>query len=163
MSKFKVGDRVKLVNPMELGRNFCGRTGTIEYIEKSNQDDLDYAVEFDEESPKFHDCFGHCVKNHGYWCNDEMIDLVEQEPKKEYYNGKIFVVDGDYIFKTGHVYDVDDGLMRIPSGALIPSMGTPFKDIEDIKDYFVGSITGKRKRTHGWSSLTVTVMEVKED
>lgn len=36
MSKFKVGDRVKLVNPMELGRNFLGRTGTIEYIEKSN-------------------------------------------------------------------------------------------------------------------------------
>lgn len=25
MSKFKVGDRVKLVNPMELGRNFLGQ------------------------------------------------------------------------------------------------------------------------------------------
>lgn len=25
MSKFKVGDRVKLVNPVELGRNFWGR------------------------------------------------------------------------------------------------------------------------------------------
>lgn len=29
MSKFKVGDRVKLVNPMELGRNFWGRTGVV--------------------------------------------------------------------------------------------------------------------------------------
>lgn len=160
MSKFKVGDRVKLVNPVELGRNFWGRTGTIEYIEKSNQDDLDYAVEFDEESPKFHNCFGHCMKNHGYWCNDEMIEIVEQEP--EYYNGKIFVINGDGTFKTGHIYDINDGYMRLPSGELIPSKEAPFKDIKDVKDYFVGSSTGKRKRMHGWSLFTVTVMEVKE-
>lgn len=153
MSKFKVGDKVKLVNPMELGRNFWGRTGVVKYTEKSDQDDLDYAVEFGEESPKFHNCFGHCAKNCGYWCNDEMIELVEQEP--EYYNGKIFVVDGDKDFKTGHIYSFKNGYVISSSFAEYP---TPFyrgkiKDFAGAKDYFLKD----------FSKREIVVMEVKED
>lgn len=147
MSKFKVGDRVKLVNPMELGRNFWGRTGVVEYIEKDNQDALDYAVEFDEESPKFHDCFGHCVKNHGYWCNDEMIDLVEQE---QYYNGKIFVVDSNsFTFETGHIYEFVNGRVKV-GGLEYPVVFSPLRDFEDVKNYL-------------GNGSYVRVMEVKED
>lgn len=149
MSKFKVGDRVKLVNPMELGRNFLGRIGVIEYIEKSNQDDLDYAVEFDEESPKFHNCFGHCMKNHGYWCNDEMIEIVEQE---QYYNGKIFIVDGDSCtFKVGHIYEFVNG--RVNIAIKYPSSFKPLKDFNDVKDYLSYLVNGRH----------ICVMEVKED
>lgn len=151
MSKFKVGDKVKLVNPMELGRNFWGRTGTIDYIERSDQDDLDYAVEFVEESPKFHDCFGHCVKNHGYWCSDEMIEIVEQEP--EYYNGKIFIVDGDsFTFKVGHIYEFVNGRMNM-DGIKYPISFKPLKDFNDVKDYLSYLVNGRH----------MCVMEVKED
>lgn len=150
MSKFKVGDRVKLVNPMELGRNFLGRTGVVEYIEKDNQDALDYAVEFDEESPKFHDCFGHCVKNYGYWCNDEMIDLVEQE---QYYNGKIFVVKGYFpSMMTGHIYEIKDGCFIDSTGSMYP-IGEPLKNFENVENYFL----------KGYAPQKVEVMEVKED
>lgn len=150
MSKFKVGDRVKLVNPMELGRNFWGRTGVVEYIEKDNQDALDYAVEFDEESPKFHDCFGHCVKNHGYWYNDEMIDLVEQE---QYYNGKIFVVKGYFpSMMTGHIYEIKDGCFIDSTGSMYP-IGEPLKNFENVENYFL----------KGYAPQKVEVMEVKED
>lgn len=150
MSKFKVGDRVKLVNPVELGRNFWGRTGVIEYIEKSNQDDLDYAVEFDEESPKFHNCFGHCMKNHGYWCNDEMIEIVEQE---QYYNGKIFIVDGDSCtFKVGHIYEFVNGRVNMV-GIKYPISFKSLKDFNDVKDYLSYLVNGRH----------MCVMEVKED
>lgn len=151
MSKFKVGDKVKLVNPMELGRNFWGRTGTIEYIEKSDQDDLDYAVEFAEESPKFHNCFGHCAKNCGYWCNDEMIEIVEQEP--EYYNGKIFIVNGDsYTFKVGHIYEFVNGRVNM-SGIKYPISFKPLKNFNDVKDYLSYLVNGRH----------MCVMEVRED
>lgn len=151
MSKFKVGDRVRLINPMELGRNFWGRTGTIEYIEKSDQDDLDYAVEFTEESPKFHNCFGHCVKNHGYWCNDEMIELAEHE--QEYYNGKIFIVDGDSCtFKVGHIYEFVNGCAKV-EGVKYPISFPPLKDFKAVKDYLRYLINGK----------CMCVMEVKEE
>lgn len=146
MSKFKVGDRVKLVNPVELGRNFVGRTGVVEYIEKSDQDDLDYAVEFDEESPKFHDCFGHCVKNHGYWCSDEMIEPVE----KKYYNGKIFVVKSNSLmFETGRIYEFVNGFTEV-EGLKFPFIYPALKDFEAVKDYF-------------GSGSYARVMEVKED
>lgn len=152
MSKFKVGDKVKLVNPMELGRNFWGRTGVVKYIEKSDRDDLDCAVEFAEESPKFHNCFGHCAKNCGYWCNDEMIEIVEQEP--EYYNGKIFVVDGNGEFKTGHIYEIINGRVRSSNNsARYPVFFPPLKDFETVKNYF----------SKNFSAGKIVVMEVKED
>lgn len=151
MSKFNVGDRVKLVNPVELGRNFWAKQGIVKYIEKSDQDDLDYAVEFEEESPKFHNCFGHCVKNHGYWCNDEMLELAEQEQK--YYNGKIFVVEGySQVMKTGHIYEIKGGYFIDDTGAVFP-IGEPLKDFEDVENYFC----------KGFAPQKVEVMEVKED
>lgn len=149
MSKFKVGDRVKLVNPMELGRNFWGKKGVIKYIENSDHDDLDYAVEFDEESPKFHNCFGHCEKNRGYWCNDEMIELTEQEQK--YYNGKIFVVDSNsFTFKAGHIYEFVNGFAEVDN-IKYPIAFPPLKDFKDVKDY-LRYLNGK----------CACVMEVKE-
>lgn len=77
------------------------------------------------------------------------------------YNGKIVFTKGDDIFKTGHIYEVNDGRISTEYGQ-IPEE-EPFKDIEDVKDYFTGNRDGNRKRERGWSMYTLELMEVKED
>lgn len=78
------------------------------------------------------------------------------------YNGKIVFTKGNSIFKTGHIYEVKDGRINTVELGKFP-MKEPFKDIEDVKDYFTGSRDGKRKRKRGWSPYTLELMEVKED
>lgn len=87
------------------------------------------------------------------------FDLVEKAPKL--YNGKIVFTKGDGIFKTGHIYEVNGGRINTEYGQ-VPEE-EPFKDIEDVKDYFTGNRDGKRKRKRGWSPYTLELMEVKED
>ena len=85
--------------------------------------------------------------NHGYWCNDEMIDLVEQE---QYYNGKIFVVDSNsFTFEAGHIYEFVNGRVKI-NGLKYPIVFPPLKNFEAVKDYL-------------GSGSYVRAMEVKED
>lgn len=88
------------------------------------------------------------------------FDLVEEAPKL--YNGKIVFTKGDSTFKTGHIYEVEDGRINTVELGKFP-MEEPFKDIEDVKDYFTGSRDGNRKRKKGWSMYTLELMEVKED
>ena len=89
------------------------------------------------------------------------FDLVEEATKL--YNGKIVFTKGDSIFKTGHIYEVNDGRINADwYGQQIPSE-EPFKDIKDVKDYFTGKCDGNRKREKGWSLYTLELMEVKED
>lgn len=88
------------------------------------------------------------------------FDLVEEAPKL--YNGKIIFTKGDNIFKTGHIYEVNDGRINTDQYGRVPAE-EPFKDIEDVKDYFVGKRDGSRKRKRGWSQYTLELMEVKED
>lgn len=88
------------------------------------------------------------------------FDLVEEVPKL--YNGKIIFTKGDNIFKTGHIYKVNDGRINTDQYGRVPAE-EPFKDIEDVKDYFVGKRDGSRKRKRGWSQYTLELMEVKED
>jgi hypothetical protein len=90
----------------------------------------------------------------------EYFDLVEEAPKL--YNGKIVFTKGDSIFKTGHIYEVKDGRINTDQSGRVPTE-EPFKDIEDVKDYFVGKCDGSRKRKRGWSPYTLELMEVKED
>lgn len=88
------------------------------------------------------------------------FDLVEEAPKL--YNGKIIFTKGDSIFKTGHIYEVNDGRINTDQSGRVPTE-EPFKDIEDAKDYFVGNCDGNRKRERGWSPYTLELMEVVED
>lgn len=78
------------------------------------------------------------------------------------YNGKIVFTKGDSIFETGHIYEVKDGRINTDQSGRVPTE-EPFKDIEDVKDYFVGKRDGSRKRKRGWSQYTLELMEVKED
>lgn len=88
------------------------------------------------------------------------FDLVEEAPKL--YNGKIIFTKGDNIFKTGHIYEVNDGRINTDQYGRVPAE-EPFKDIEDVKDCFTGNCDKNRKRERGWSAYTLELMEVKED
>ena len=78
MSKFKVGDRVRIVDRL-LTACKVGDTGIIKYI--SSNDILPYAVEFDRENPLFHSCRGDIKNNRGQWVGDGNIELIEPEFK----------------------------------------------------------------------------------
>ena len=151
--KFKVGDIVKgnsksdekyIVTNSNMTRGKVtrvsndGDTITIEVLEHKNMtfsDGEEYGVE------------------------SKYFDLVEEATKL--YNGKIVFTKGDKTFKTGHIYEVKDGIIRTKYGQV--PMKEPFKDIEDVKDYFTGNLGGNRNREIGWSPYTLELMEVEED
>lgn len=153
LHKFKVGDIVK--GNSEIGRRYMvtndnmtrgkviNATGdfiTIEVLSHKTMPDEVWEEYASVESKYF--------------------DLVEEVPKL--YNGKIIFTKGDNIFKTGHIYEVNDGRINTDQYGRVPAE-EPFKDIEDVKDYFVGKRDGSRKRKRGWSQYTLELMEVKED
>ena len=79
------------------------------------------------------------------------------------YTGKIIFVDGDEEFETGHVYEIEKGKLKRPGHEqLLPcDEDDYFKDFDDVVDYFKCT----KERTHrrrGWSSKTLTALEVKE-
>lgn len=82
--KFKVGDKVRVVRN-DVNRNaryaIIGAVGVIKHIDTCDTE-LPYAVEFREENTKYNDCRGHCRKKRGYWCCDEMLELVEKKPNE---------------------------------------------------------------------------------
>lgn len=82
--KFKVGDKVKVVrnDVNRHARNaIIGAVGVIKHIDTCDTK-LPYAVEFREENAEYNSCFGHCEEERGYWCCDEMLELVEKKPNE---------------------------------------------------------------------------------
>ena len=88
--------------------------------------------------------------------------IKQEEPKPQLYNGKIIFTKGDACFKTGHIYEVKNGLIESPInvGSIFPK-SEPLKDIDDVKDFFAGRC--RRKRIHGWSNKTLELIEVADD
>lgn len=82
--KFKVGDKVRVVRN-DVNRNtrdaIIGAVGVINHIDTCDTK-LPYAVEFREENTEYSSCFGHCRARRGYWCCDEMLELVEKKPNE---------------------------------------------------------------------------------
>jgi hypothetical protein len=73
--EFKVGDRV------EHKRYGLGR---IHFVDtEDNDDDLPYAVEFDEKHAHLWDCFGKVRSERGSWCGEYEIKLVVEDIKKQ--------------------------------------------------------------------------------
>ena len=70
MSKFKIGDRVKCVDPHSA---FEGKVGTVVCFEFN-----DYGVAFDEYVPFFHDLDGRCLDGHGWWCSCLKLELISE-------------------------------------------------------------------------------------
>lgn len=79
MSKFKVGDRVRIVDKKYTNCK-VGDIGTIKYID-SVSTLLKYIVEFDREDELFTSCNGRTKDNRGQWVSDYNIELIEPEFK----------------------------------------------------------------------------------
>ena len=79
MSKFKVGDRVRIVDKKYTNCK-VGGIGTIKYID-SVSTLLKYIVEFDREDELFTSCNGRTKDNRGQWVSDYNIELIEPEFK----------------------------------------------------------------------------------
>lgn len=79
MSKFKVGDRVRMINKKYTSCK-VGDIGTIKYID-SVSTLLKYIVEFDREDELFTSCNGRTKDNRGQWVSDYNIELIEPEFK----------------------------------------------------------------------------------
>ena len=73
MAKYKVGDRVRVVNN---GGTFAeeGECGTIVSTERSGM--FDYAVRMDKAHKVYHDCCGKTKNHYGQWLNDRNIELI---------------------------------------------------------------------------------------
>ena len=146
--KFKVGDIVKGNNPVRY--RFTDDDMTRGKVTKVSEYGKHISVEILEHKRGSTGEF--------YGLESKYFDLVEETPKL--YNGKIIFTKGDEIFKTGHIYEVKDGIIHCDGS--FPTR-EPLKDIEDVKDYFTGKFDGNRKRKKGWSVYTLELMEIKED
>ena len=151
--KFKVGDIVKGNSKSDEKYVVTNSNMTRGKVTRVSNDGDTITIEVLEHKNMTFEAGTECGVESKYF------DLVEEAPKL--YNGKIVFTKGDRTFKTGHIYDVKDGRIRTKCGKV--PMREPLKDIEDVKDYFTGSLDGSRKREKGWSPYTLELMEVKED
>ena len=155
--KFKVGDIVKGNSKSDSRYNITNSDMTRGKITEVSEDGKFIDVEMLEHK---RDCYCGC-DNKFFGLESKYFDLVKETTNL--YNGKIVFTKGDDTFKTGHIYEVKDGRINTAGLFVRVPMGEPFKNIEDVKDYFVGNFDGKRKRKIGWTSYTLELMEVKED
>lgn len=153
LHKFKVGDIVK-------GNSEIGRRYTVTNDNMTRGKVINATGDFITIEVLSHKTMPDEVGEEYAGVESKYFDLVEEAPKL--YNGKIIFTKGDNIFKTGHIYEVNDGRINTDQYGRVPAE-EPFKDIEDVKDYFVGKRDGSRKRKRGWSQYTLELMEVKED
>lgn len=81
MNKFKVGDKVKVVKVV-CGAT-CAHIGDVGIVKKViNNNTIKNAVEFERRRNVYHSCSGSCKEYYGYWCADEMLELVEESKMK---------------------------------------------------------------------------------
>lgn len=153
LHKFKVGDIVK-------GNSEIGRRYTVTNDNMTRGKVINATGDFITIEVLSHKTMPDQVGEEYAGVESKYFDLVEEAPKL--YNGKIIFTKGDNIFKTGHIYEVNDGRINTDQYGRVPAE-EPFKDIEDVKDYFTGNCDKNRKRERGWSMYTLELMEVKED
>lgn len=155
----KPGEYVKIINASRVPVNDDGtptyKNGDI--IKIINNDDVFNRARFREGGDK---------NGNSYILLDREYNVLEEfnqeEPKPQLYNGKIIFTKGDEWFKTGHIYEVKNGLIESPinSGCML-LRNEPLKDIDDVKDFF--TTYSERKRTRGWSKETLELIEVADD
>ena len=151
--KFKVGDIVKGNSKSDKKYNITNSNMTRGKVTRVSNDGDTITIEaLEHNNMQF-------TAAEEYGVESKYFDLVEEATKL--YNGKIIFTKGDRTFKTGHIYEVKDGRIRTKYGQV--PREEPFKDIEDVKDYFTGKCDGNRKREKGWSPYTLELIEVKED
>lgn len=89
MAKYKVGDRVRVVNDEGTfaGKGECG---TIIFTELSGM--IGYGVRMDKARREYHACNGRTDENHGQWLFDKNIELVySRVPKNAEHEFKVII------------------------------------------------------------------------
>lgn len=93
-----------------------------------------------------------------------------EEPKKQPYNGKIIFTKGDDTFRTGRIYEIKDGKLKVPVYGTLPGFSRKGYDtlysIEDVKDYFSSAEDREKSGLHGgcgWSTHGLEFIEVQDD
>lgn len=72
VGKFKVGDRVKYLGYIT---SLKGKIGTVVCLK---DDYYDAGVAFDDSMPSLHDLDGQCKSQHGWYCHDFELKLVDE-------------------------------------------------------------------------------------
>lgn len=72
---FNIGDAVIFQGSLDPMAPTLNTKGVIKVIDKNNEDDLDYGVEF--EGFRGHTCSGAIAGRDGYWCTETDIRKVE--------------------------------------------------------------------------------------
>ena len=89
MAKYKVGDRVRVVN-VESTLTEKGECGTIVFAEISGM--IGYGVRMDKARREYHTCNGRTDENHGQWLFDKNIELVySRVPKNAEHEFKVII------------------------------------------------------------------------
>lgn len=98
--KFKIGDKVKVIatDAKAIGAKI-GDVGTVKVIDIGKR--LCYGVEFDKPYSYYHSLNGRCKENHGYWCNENMLEAVKNKPIVIYNVGLKVIAKDHNTGKTG--------------------------------------------------------------
>lgn len=83
MAKFKVGDRVRVIDDIGT-RCKIGDTGTIMKHSHTGISGDCYAVQMDKRQKHLHDCGGYVRNGYGQFLWDRNIKLVEEKPTREF-------------------------------------------------------------------------------
>lgn len=78
MREFKIGDRVRYIRKSTI----YGSVGTVVTVGNGSS-----GVRFDNASDDFHDLGGLCESHHGWWANNENLELANESDKPKF-NGK---------------------------------------------------------------------------
>lgn len=224
--KFKIGDRVKILDGSKINRytggwsadmrKYCGSIAAViergttldgrkyySLVSNGDNSDIKTALMFDERGLKMANeerkivittdgtttraalYDGHkLIKEAFSTCSKEDVfnfetgakiaferltaKPTEPKPKKELkpLNTKVFIIDGYYDFKSGHIYEIKDGKIIDDYGWRYPFEGS-FYNMNDVHKYFNGSKDVKYNSVgHTLGCYTtkkqVKVMEVKE-
>lgn len=83
MAKFKVGDRVRVIDDIGT-RCKIGDTGTIMKHSHTGISGDCYAVQMDKREKYLHDCGGYVRNGYGQFLWDSNIKLIEEKPTREF-------------------------------------------------------------------------------
>ena len=81
MAKFKVGDRVRVIDDIGT-RCKIGDTGTIMKHSHTGIAGDCYAVQMDKREKHLHDCGGYVRNGYGQFLRDSNIKLIEEKPTR---------------------------------------------------------------------------------
>lgn len=90
--KFKIGDKVKVVSSEHAARDAkTGDIGVIIAVDPTSR--LPYGVKFEVARAWYHSLGNRCENNHGYWCDESMLELAYSDSIIIYRDGRKVIAE----------------------------------------------------------------------